>query len=172
MASPETNFVEIQRRAFFWTHRTTLDDGQTALTFDADPNTAVAGNSPGEDKIIAMLDGAFYYQSNKTLWLKVDAETNKWIVVSEDDPNNGNIRDNYDDFIGDKEFIYNTDGNLDEIKLKSTTGELVFSKKIWYNLIGDVSKIVITDYRTNYTLTTDYIYDLDGNLVNKIDEVN
>jgi hypothetical protein len=78
MATPDSNFLELQRRLFGWSAITTLDDGVTPLTWDADPNTVVNGNSPGETKLYAMPPPAVYFQSNGTYWFKT-ALPNTWV---------------------------------------------------------------------------------------------
>ena len=66
MATVDTNFTEIQRRGYLWTPNTTLDDGNTALTYDGDPNDAT-GSTPGEVKLGAMPYSSQYCESDGTL---------------------------------------------------------------------------------------------------------
>lgn len=89
MATVESNFFEIQRRAYQWNRFSTLDDGVTALGWDNDPNLAVEGNSPGEDKLISMPIGAFYIQSNGNHYFK-SATPNTWSKIDTSTPQTGN----------------------------------------------------------------------------------
>lgn len=81
MPTVDSNFFELQRRAFLWKPNTTLDDETTALTWDADPNTVVNGNSGGETKLYSLLVGNFYTESDGTLWYKT-ATPNTWQQVA------------------------------------------------------------------------------------------
>lgn len=89
MATVESNFFEIQRRAYQWNRFSTLDDGVTPLGWDNNPNLAVEGRSPGEDKLVSMPIGAFYIQSNgdhyyksalPNVWSKLDTSTQQSTV--------------------------------------------------------------------------------------------
>lgn len=77
MADAITNAFEIERRAIMWTPLITLNDGITALTWDADPNTVVDGNSSGETWLYSLPVGHFYKQTDSTLWWKT-ASPNTW----------------------------------------------------------------------------------------------
>ena len=78
MATTDSNFFEIQRRGSTWFPYSTLDDEVTAMGWDADPNSAISGNTPGETKLHAMLYGAMYCQSNGTMWRKTVTSPNTW----------------------------------------------------------------------------------------------
>ena len=87
MATVESNFFEIQRRAYQWSRSSTLDDGNTPLGWDNDPNLAVSGNSAGETKLVAMPIGALYIRSSGQLYYK-SAMPNVWSKF--DASNSGN----------------------------------------------------------------------------------
>jgi hypothetical protein len=89
MATVESNFFEIQRRAYQWNRFSTLDDGVSPLLWDNDPNLCVAGNSAGEDKLISMPIGAFYIQSNGNHYYK-SAMPNIWAKIDTSLPSTGN----------------------------------------------------------------------------------
>jgi hypothetical protein len=81
MATVESNFFEIQRRAYQWNRFSTLDDGSSPLLWDNDPNLCVAGRTPGEDKLRSMPIGAFYIRSNGDHYFK-SAMPNTWAFIS------------------------------------------------------------------------------------------
>lgn len=81
MATVDSNFFELQRRAYQWNRFSTLDDGSTSLLYDANPNLAVNGNTPGETKLISLPIGGFYVTSTGVLYFK-NAMPNTWSVVS------------------------------------------------------------------------------------------
>lgn len=70
MATVDSNFFEIQRRAYMWNRNSTLDDEVSSMLWDEDPNLCINLNTPGETKLISMPIGAFYSQSNGALWYK------------------------------------------------------------------------------------------------------
>ncbi len=80
MADASSNQFEIERRQITWSPLTTLNDGITALTWDADPNTVVPGNSDGEDWLYGLPIGHLYKQSDATLWWKTGSP-NTWQQV-------------------------------------------------------------------------------------------
>ncbi len=80
MPTVDSNFFEIQRRGYQWSPLSTLDDGVTSLGYDANPNDASSSGTPGEQKLVSMPIGAFYIQSNGTLWLK-SAMPNVWVGI-------------------------------------------------------------------------------------------
>jgi hypothetical protein len=81
MATVDSNFFEIQRRAYQWNRFSTLDDGTTPLGWDNDPNLAVLGNSPGETKLVTMPIGALYIRSNGDLYYK-NSLPNVWAKIA------------------------------------------------------------------------------------------
>jgi len=81
MATTDSNFFEIQRRAFRWDANSTLDDGVSSMLWDADPNTVVNGNSPGETKLYSLPPGHLFFESAGVLWLKT-ASPNTWVDVT------------------------------------------------------------------------------------------
>jgi len=81
MATTDSNFFELMRRGFLWTSTTTLDDEVTPMTWDDDPNDVVNGNTDGESKLYAMPIGAFYMETDGTLWFK-NGTPNTWEQVS------------------------------------------------------------------------------------------
>jgi hypothetical protein len=85
MATADSNFFEIKRRGIRLNKNTTLDDGITSLLWDDDPNAALGTVSrpsqAGEQKLISMLPGADFFQSNGKLWLKT-AMPNVWTDYS------------------------------------------------------------------------------------------
>ncbi len=81
MATIVSNAFEIERRGIMWTPLITLNDGSTALGWDADPNTVVNGNSDGESWLYILPIGQFYKQNDSTLWWK-SASPNTWINLS------------------------------------------------------------------------------------------
>ena len=80
MATVEGNAFEIERRGYQWSMDNTLDDGQTSLLYDGNPNNVVDGNTPGESKLYSLLPGATFFQSNGTWWIK-KASPNTWEIV-------------------------------------------------------------------------------------------
>lgn len=81
MADAVSNAFEIERRAIMWTPLITLNDGVTALGWDADPNTVVDGNTAGESWLYSLPVGQFYKQSDATLWWK-SGSPNTWISLT------------------------------------------------------------------------------------------
>jgi len=76
------NQFEIERRAIMWTPLTTLNDGVTSLTYDADPNLVSPSGSAGEQWLYSLPVGQFYKQSNAILWWKTGTP-NVWTEVGE-----------------------------------------------------------------------------------------
>ena len=87
MATVESNFFEIQRRAYQWSRNSTLDDGVSPLGWDNDPNLVVSGRTAGETKLYAMPIGALYLRSTGELYYK-NAMPNVWSKF--DASNSGN----------------------------------------------------------------------------------
>ena len=81
MATIDQAIFELARRGYQWSKNSTLDDGVTSMLFDADPNTAVSGNTPGETKLVAMPIGGMFIQSSGTLWVK-KVMPNTWAELS------------------------------------------------------------------------------------------
>jgi hypothetical protein len=81
MATVESNFFEIQRRAYQWNRFSTLDDGVSPLGWDNDPNLCIAGRTAGEDKLISMPIGAFYIRSNGDHYYK-HTMPNTWAYIA------------------------------------------------------------------------------------------
>ena len=80
MATVEGNAFEIERRGYQWSMDNTLDDGQTSLLYDGNPNDVVDGRTPGESKLYSLLPGATFFQSNGTWWIK-KSSPNTWEIV-------------------------------------------------------------------------------------------
>ena len=66
MATVDSNAFEIERRGYQWSMNNTLDDGNTSLLYDGDPNNVVDGSTDGESKLYSLLPGATFFQSNGT----------------------------------------------------------------------------------------------------------
>jgi len=83
MATVASNAFELERRAFMWSKDNTLDDHVTSLLWDADPNTIVDGNSPGETKLYSLLPGATYVEGSTgaIVWWQKISLPNIWIKV-------------------------------------------------------------------------------------------
>jgi hypothetical protein len=94
MATVDSNFFEIQRRAYQWSMLSTLDDGNTSLLYDGNPNLAVSGNTPGETKLVSLLVGSFYVTSAGVLYFK-NAMPNSWSVVQTGNVSSGPIFETY-----------------------------------------------------------------------------
>lgn len=109
MATVESNFFEIQRRAYQWNQYSTLDDGVTPMGWDNDPNLAQDGNTPGESKLVSMPIGAFYIQSNGTLYYKSQSP-NTWSIVATSDSSSNAQFYSYD-FTDALEWIVNHNKN-------------------------------------------------------------
>lgn len=105
MATTDSNFFEIQRRAYQWNRYSTLDDGVSPLVWDNDPTVAVAGRTAGEDKLISMPIGAFFIRSNGELYYK-NVMPNNWGKVSSTTVANGNIFQSYS-FTDSLEWVVN-----------------------------------------------------------------
>lgn len=82
MADAVTNAFEIERRGIMWTPLITLNDGETSLGYDGNPNNVIDGNTPGETWLYSLPIGQFYKQLDATLWWKSEAP-NTWINLSE-----------------------------------------------------------------------------------------
>lgn len=80
MATVDSNAFEIERRGYQWSMNNTLDDGQTSLLYDGNPNNVLDGNTAGESKLYSLLPGATFFQSNGTWWIK-KASPNTWEIV-------------------------------------------------------------------------------------------
>lgn len=94
MATVDSNFFELQRRAYQWSKFSTLDDGSTSLLYDADPNLAVDGNTPGESKLVSLPIGAFYVTSAGVLYFKTTSP-NTWATVALGSSGGGPIFETY-----------------------------------------------------------------------------
>ena len=84
MATVESNAFEIERRGFQWSMNNTLDDGQSSLLYDSNPNNTVSGNTAGESKLYSLLPGATYFQSTGEYWIKTGSP-NKWALITTSD---------------------------------------------------------------------------------------
>ena len=83
MATVDSNAFEIERRGFQWSMNNTLDDGQSSLLYDGNPNNAVSGQTAGETKLYSLLPGATYFQSTGEWWVK-SASPNTWSLLVTD----------------------------------------------------------------------------------------
>jgi hypothetical protein len=92
MATVDSNFFEIQRRGYQWNKDSTLDDLVTSLLWDTDPNTAVAGATPGQTKLVAMPIGSQFMESSGILWCKT-VMPNTWVDITSQDTGKVQILD-------------------------------------------------------------------------------
>lgn len=81
MATINSNAFELERRGFQWSMNNTLDDGNTSLLYDGDPNSIVDGNSLGETKLYSLLPGATYFETTGDWWIKTSSP-NVWSQIS------------------------------------------------------------------------------------------
>lgn len=109
MATVESNFFEIQRRAYQWNRFSTLDDGVSPLLWDSDPNLCVAGRSAGEDKLISMPIGAFFIRSNGDHYYK-HGMPNTWAYITSSVQQTSNNFVTYE-FVDALEWIVNHNKN-------------------------------------------------------------
>jgi len=133
MADAVQNLFEIERRAIMWTPLITLNDGVTALGWDADPNTVVDGNTPGESWLYSLPVGQFYKQSNANLWWKAGSP-NIWIQLQGGTAIDHNLLNNlqggngFDEYFHLIEEKYDLVNRLDEDSAGLTfDGESLFS---------------------------------------------
>jgi hypothetical protein len=84
MATVDSNAFELERRGFQWSMNNTLDDGQSSLLYDGDPNSIITGNTAGETKLYSLLPGATYFQSSGEWWLKTSTP-NTWNQITTND---------------------------------------------------------------------------------------
>ena len=83
MATVDSNAFEIERRGFQWSMNNTLDDGQSSLLYDGNPNNVASGNSAGETKLYSLLPGGTYFQSTGEWWIKTSIP-NTWSMLVTD----------------------------------------------------------------------------------------
>jgi len=83
MATVDGNAFEIERRGFQWSMNNTLDDGQSSLLYDGNPNNIVSGNTAGETKLYSLLPGGTYFQSTGEWWIKTSSP-NTWSMLVTD----------------------------------------------------------------------------------------
>ena len=81
MATINSNAFELERRGFQWSMNNTLDDGNTSLLYDGDPNIIVDGNSLGETKLYSLLPGATYFETTGEWWIKTSSP-NVWSQIA------------------------------------------------------------------------------------------
>jgi len=81
MATVDSNAFELERRGFQWSMNNTLDDGETSLLYDSNPNSVVDGNTDGETKLHSLLPGATYFQSTGEWWVKTGSP-NTWGLIN------------------------------------------------------------------------------------------
>ncbi len=81
MASIADNAFEIERRLINLKFNTNMPAGAGVLGYDGDPNAVNPSNSPGEELIYYVAQGATFMQSSGNLWFK-EALPNTWVILS------------------------------------------------------------------------------------------
>ena len=71
---------EMERRVVLFKSGTVMPDG-SLLGYNANPNNAVNGNTPGETLIANISIGTFYIQSDGTMWRKTHRSNNTWVQI-------------------------------------------------------------------------------------------
>ena len=78
-----SNAFEIERRGILWSPLITMNDGETPIGYDGNPNSASSTGTDGEQWLYGLPIGQFYKQSDATLWWKSSAP-NVWTEMGSD----------------------------------------------------------------------------------------